>query len=148
MIGSTFWNDNTENNLFNFLLHLRHQLRHSLSVCMITVQNCLLNNPTFLAKIQHLSDFVFLIDNSDSVKTRLNKTQYEGLFRIAKLPRLNTLNSFMPETLDLAFYIKRKRLIIEILHLPPDITEDDNEKKGRTTTSSACASVGSSKLDF
>jgi elongator complex protein 4 len=124
-------------------------LRHSLGVCLITVQKDLLNDLNFLSKITHLSDYVFLIDDSETVKSRLNKTQYEGLFRIHKLPRLNTLNSYLPETLDLAFYIKRKRLIVEMLHLPPDITEDDNDKKGRTTTAvSACSSVGPSKLDF
>lgn len=102
-----------------------------------------------MTKIAHLSDYVFMIDDSESVQSRLNKTQYEGLFRISKLPRLNTLNAYLPETLDLAFYIKRKRLIVEILHLPPDITEDDSEKKGRTSTAAmACASVGPSKLDF
>ena len=138
--------NDTSSKLFNFLIYLRNLLRHSLGVCLITVRNDLLSNTGFLSKISHLSDYVFLIDDSEMVKTRLVKTQYEGLFHIYKLPRLNTLNSFLPETLDLAFYVKRKRLIVEILHLPPDITEDDTEKKGRTST--ACASVGPSKLDF
>lgn len=29
----------------------------------------------------------------------------------------------MPETLDLAFKLKRKALVIEKLHLPPDLSE-------------------------
>lgn len=161
-MGSSFWNDKTYENdddgnnsvkLFQFLLYLRQILRHSLGVCLITVQNDLLNNVNFVSKLQHLSDYVFVIDDNESTKSRLDKTQYEGLFRISKLPRLNTLNSYLPETLDIAFYVKRKRFIVEILHLPPDITEETNEKKGRTNTSSsastlACASVGPSKLDF
>lgn len=32
---------------------------------------------------------------------------------------LNALNVYKPETLDLAFKLRRKRFIIEKLHLPP-----------------------------
>jgi len=61
----------------------------------------------------------------------------------------------MPECLDLAFYMKKKRLIVEQLHLPPDLGENDDTQKGRTTSSvtMSCSSggktaAGSNKLDF
>ena len=37
-----------------------------------------------------------------------------GLFNIVKLPRLNSLVSHMPDTLDLAFKLKRKKFTIEV----------------------------------
>ena len=37
-----------------------------------------------------------------------------GLFNIIKLPRLNSLLSHMPDTLDLAFKLKRKKFTIEV----------------------------------
>ena len=149
------WNDpNIEDHskntqLFGFLLYLRKILRQSLAVCLITVQNDLLNDANFLSKIAHLSDFMFMIDNTPESTARLAKTQYEGFFKIIKLPSINSINFYMPETLDLAFYVKRKRFVVEIFHLPPEIGEDSEEKKGRTTTSAmACATPGPSKLDF
>ena len=37
-----------------------------------------------------------------------------GLFNIIKLPRLNSLQCHMPDTLDLAFKLKRKKFMIEV----------------------------------
>ena len=44
-----------------------------------------------------------------------------GLFHLVKLPRLNSLASYLPETLDLAFKLRRKKFSIEVSHvtLPP-----------------------------
>ena len=40
-----------------------------------------------------------------------------GLFHLCKLPCLNSLISHFPETLDLAFKLKRKKFLIEVLKL-------------------------------
>jgi len=95
------------------------------------------------------------MDDSVSTASRLIKTEYNGLFRLSKLPHLNSLSAFQPETLDLAFFLKRKRLVVEQLHLPPDLGEGDDTQKGRTGTSSnakmSCGSGDDSKqqlLDF
>ena len=99
-------------------------------------------------------DYVFVVDDSVASVSRLTKTEYDGLFRIVKLPRLNSLSQcFMPETLDLAFHVKRKRLVVEQLHLPPELGENDESQKGRTgsAVSMSCSSSGSTnsfKLDF
>jgi elongator complex protein 4 len=155
-VGSAFWNDNcyesgTSHKLFRFLFYIRQLLRHSLGVCLITVKNDLIKDAQFLAKISNLSDYVFVIDSLVNGKNHLDKSQYDGLFHIVKLARLNTINSFLPETLDLAFSVKRKRFVVEILALPPDITEDGDEKKGRTSSTTSlmsCSSGGGGKLDF
>jgi elongator complex protein 4 len=136
---------------------MRNLLRHSLAVCVITVPNELVSNADLYAKVTHLTDYSFVIDDSVPTASRLTNTQYEGLFRLVKLPALNSLvPCFVPETLDLAFHMKRRRLVVEQLHLPPDLGEDDNTQKGRTGGSSvtmSCSSGGSSssgnsKLDF
>lgn len=44
---------------------------------------------------------------------------YHGLLHITKLTALNSLVPFVPPSLDLAFKLRRKKFIIEKLHLPP-----------------------------
>lgn len=161
-VGGFVWNDSCtvneeySNELCKLLLYLRELLRHSLAVCLVTVPYEVVLNNDLMEKFSHLSDYAFVMDDSSTSVSRLTNTQYDGLFRLNKLPRLNTLNScFTPETLDLAFYLKRKRLIIEQMHLPPELGEDDDSQKGRTNTSvtmscssSGTSSTGSNKLDF
>lgn len=162
-MGGLTWNDQTSINdkhsseyLCKFLYHLRTLLRQSLAVCIITIPNEIVLHQGLMQLYSHLSDYVFILDNSKTTMTRLAKTQYDGLFRLNKLPCLNSLNQcFMPECLDLAFYLKKKRLIVEQLHLPPDLGENDDTQKGRTTSSvtMSCSSggkaaTGLNKLDF
>lgn len=160
-LGGLVWNDQSSLNdsaesLCRFLFHLRALLRQSLAVCLITVPNEVVRNQTLMQQYSHLSDYVFIFDDSKSSLSRLVKTQYNGLFRLIKLPSLNSLNQcFAPDCLDLAFYVKKKRLIVEQLHLPPDLGENDDTQKGRTSsavtmscTSGGRAASGTNKLDF
>ena len=39
-----------------------------------------------------------------------------GLFNIKQLPRLNSLVCHMPDSLDLAFKLRRKKFTIEVTH--------------------------------
>jgi len=143
--------------LCRFLLYLRTLLRHSLAAVVITVPNEVMQSTGLAKRLSHLADFVFTMDDSVSTASQLTKTEYDGLFRLSKLPHLNSLSAFQPETLDLAFFLKRKRLVVEQLHLPPDLGEGDDSQKGRTGTSTtpaavamSCGSAGDSKqlLDF
>lgn len=78
-----------------------------------------------------------------------------GLFRVQKLPRLNGISTVVPETLDLAFKLRRTGLRVEVLclnnlnfkffsyiplhsqklHLPPDL--GDTVSRGDDTATSA-----------
>ena len=161
-MGGLAWNDKSTliedyaTSLCRFLFYIRVLLRRSLATCVITVPNELVLNKDLFERLSHLVDYAFVIDDSTTSVSRLTKTEYDGLFRIVKLPRLNSLTQcFMPETLDLAFFVKRKRLVVEQLHLPPDLGENDDTQKGRTNTavtmscsSSASSSSSSAKLDF
>lgn len=154
-VSGCIWNDqsllNDENDsmtsLCQFLFYLRSLLRHSLAVCILTVPYDMSMNQ--FAKLTHLVDYSFILDDSNKATSGLTNTQYDGLFRIVKLPRLNSLNPCAtPNTLDLAFHMKKKRLIVEELHLPPELGENDDQQKGRTSTSMSCSSTTNSKLDF
>jgi len=159
-LGGLNWNDKCSINeddsiyLCRLLLCLRELLRHSLAVCLITVPNEIAKNIYLMQKFSHLSDYSFILDDSQTTVSSLTKTQYDGLFRLTKLPRLNSMTQcFMPETLDLAFYVKKKRLVVEQMNLPPELGENDDSQKGRTNTSvtMSCNSSGSkasAKLDF
>lgn len=46
---------------------------------------------------------------------------YHGLFHITKLSALYSLVPFVPPSLDMAFKLKRKKFVIEKLHLPPGL---------------------------
>ena len=155
------WNDKctlNEDESVHFcrlLLYLRELLRHSLAVCIITVPNEVARHVYLMQKFIHLSDYAFIMDDSQTSVKSLTATQYDGLFRLSKLPRLNSLTQcFMPETLDLAFYVKKKRLVVEQMNLPPDLGEHDETQKGRTNSSvtMSCSSSSKtavpSKLDF
>jgi elongator complex protein 4 len=149
-IGGLLWNDKStfdedcSASLCRLILYLKTLLRHSLAVIMITVPNEILHNVSLMQKLSHLSDFVFSMDDSKSTASKLTKTEYDGLFRLSKLPCLNSLSSFQPETLDLAFYLKRKRLVVEQLHLPPDLGEGDETQKGRTSSAATMSCSSSS----
>lgn len=45
----------------------------------------------------------------------------------------------MPETLDLAFKLKRKALVIEKLHLPPDLSETVSRSQGSAPATKAAS---------
>lgn len=45
---------------------------------------------------------------------RIHLSSLAGLFRVCKLPRLNGLTTVVPETLDLAFKLRRTGFRIEV----------------------------------
>ena len=177
-LGGLAWNDlcteqqqqqeHHVRHLCRFLLNLRALMRHSLAVCLVTVPNQLIGGSgqqqqslDLHERFTHLSDYSFVLDDSVKATSGLTATEYDGLFRLVKIPRLNSLMASCGalDTLDLAFHMKRKRLVVEQLHLPPDIGEADGSDdaiKGRTGTASltatnlSCTSASSkpSKFDF
>lgn len=120
-------------------------MRHSLGVCIVTVPSDIASNKELMEKLSHLVDYSFVMDDSITTVSRITNIEYDGLFRLVKLPRLNSLSaSFVPATLDLAFFYRKKRLVVEQMHLPPDIGENDEGNKGRTSTSNPTMSCSSS----
>lgn len=72
-------------------------------------------------RIHHLVDACIKLDSFAGTNRESNPSlrDYHGLFYMPKLSSVNTLAPYVPPTLDLAFKLKRKKFVIEKLHLPP-----------------------------
>jgi elongator complex protein 4 len=76
--------------------------------------------------------------------------EYNGLLNIRKIAAVNTLAPFTPETRDLAFKLRRKKFIIEKLHLPPELQEASEQQReiNDIVPSLSCGSASRNKLNF
>lgn len=113
-------------------------MRNSLAICLVVLPNEITTNLDLMEKFLHLADYAFIMDDSVKTISRISNTEFDGLFRLLKIPRLNSFNSFFtPPTLDLAFFYRKKRIVVEQMHLFPEIDDKDNKNyaKGRTNTS-------------
>ncbi|XP_060070767.1 elongator complex protein 4-like [Ylistrum balloti] len=164
-LGSPQWGesggfcDNHEDfdySLPRFLLALRSILRTAFSVCMITIPTHLFQSAAFVSRLERLCDTVVHLESfagSDKEKNPAYK-EYHGLFHIHKLPRLNTLTSHMPDTMDFAFKLRRKKFTIEKLHLPPELSDTASRPQEDAIPNLrpgvlSCGTTGSkNKLDF
>ncbi|XP_061195108.1 elongator complex protein 4-like [Saccostrea echinata] len=138
-----------------FLLALRVLMRSAFATCMITMPTHLFQIPGFVGRLRKMCDTVLHLDSfagSDKEKNPAYK-EYHGLFHIVQLPRLNSLLCHMPDTLDFAFKLRRKKFTIEKLHLPPELSETANRSQEdvvpQLKTSAATCSAGKpNKLEF
>nr|XP_039270985.1 elongator complex protein 4-like [Styela clava] len=115
-------NDSDDQNFIRFLVCLRGILRKSLAVCWVTVPTHILSSIN-VKLLRHYTDMVVKLEAFGKGKTNPLYKDYHGLLKIKKLPVLNCILPYMPDTYDLAFKLRRKRFAVERLHLPPDITE-------------------------
>ncbi|KAL3841951.1 hypothetical protein ACJMK2_020028 [Sinanodonta woodiana] len=166
-LGSPLWgengglnqNGNYDPSLPRFLLALRVLMRSAFAVCVITMPTHLFCDEGFVVRVERLCDTVVHLESfagSEKEKNSLYK-EYHGLFNIRQLPSLNSLTCHMPDTLDLAFKLRRKRFSIEKLHLPPELSETASRPqedplsnfKSPSQTGSCGTSLGfKNKLDF
>ncbi|KAL4224876.1 Elongator subunit elp4 [Mactra antiquata] len=162
-IGSPMWGEKgglTENEMYSpalprFLVGLKAILRTAYACCVITVPAHLFCDKAYVRRLERLTDTVVEVDSfvgSDKEKNPVYK-DYHGLFNIKQLPCLNSLVCNMPDSLDLAFKLRRKKLTIEKLHLPPDLSETANRSQEdplkNLKPSSGCGTGGrSNKLEF
>ncbi|CAF1244835.1 unnamed protein product [Rotaria sordida] len=133
---SLFDHDNKSHfdELFSFLYYLRILLRTSLATCIIT-----LNEKSKL--FETLADIVFELKLSN-----INHSDYIGFCQLIKLPRLNTIQPFIPDTWDIGIKLikHRKNIIFEKYSIPPDLSQDASRDDKHKTLS--CSS--STQLDF
>uniref|UniRef100_A0AAG5D0R9 Elongator complex protein 4 n=1 Tax=Anopheles atroparvus TaxID=41427 RepID=A0AAG5D0R9_ANOAO len=154
-LGSPVWYDeNFSNDLLRFLALLKAIVRNTLSICLISTPFHLfhhLEDSTLCKKVTNLFDYSFGLEAfSGEVEEQANPAfkEYHGLLTITKISPFNTLAAFTPETRDLAFKLKRSKFVIEKLHLPPDITDDDGRMPNKAPTMSCAAGGRNNKLDF
>uniref|UniRef100_A0A182PUI9 Elongator complex protein 4 n=1 Tax=Anopheles epiroticus TaxID=199890 RepID=A0A182PUI9_9DIPT len=154
-IGSPVWYEkNFSKDFLRFMVLLKAIVRNTLSVCLITVPLHLfsqLDDVTLCNKIRNLFDFSFDLETfAGQMEDQANPAfkEYHGLLNITKITPFNSLACFHPTTRDLAFKLKRSKFVIEKLHLPPDIVDDDNANKSQVPTMSCTGGGTKNKLDF
>lgn len=124
-------------------------------------ENCLLimSTPAYalapaqselLADLESYCDITFSLRQLPPEKvgqSRALAEMYAGMMRFGKPPRLpGMLSMAVPETNDLAFKVRRRQLIFEPFHLPPDLSENPSRVGG--SSSEGCSSSSLKNLDF
>lgn len=109
-------------------------------------------NSTLIYRVRNLVDYAIELESFAGSDKETNPVfkEYNGLFFIRKMVALNTLAAHTPETYDLAFKLRRKRFVIEKLHLPPELQESEQREQDDEPILSAmsCASNKKHLLEF
>lgn len=138
-LGSPLWGcefgllekDHQWQNLTSFFYLLRALVRTSYSVCMVTVPSHLFADPALICRLQSMADFVVRLESFQGSEKETNPIfkDYHGLFHIVKLAAINSLVSPQLDSNDWVFKLKRRKLTIERLHLPPELSETVNRSQ-------------------
>ncbi|XP_076626151.1 elongator complex protein 4 isoform X1 [Colletes latitarsis] len=155
-LGSRLWfsdsKDSSHQDLLKFLYFFRALLRYSYAVAVITVPvDCLDNSDAVIQRIEHLSDIAIRLESFMGTQREVNPLfkDYHGLLHLRKLPALNTIAPHNPDSRDLVFKIRRKRFVIEILHLPAELGDSAQREQDETASLVGCASQSRKNLlDF
>ena len=130
-VGSVIWSNygpDGSREFLKFLFNIRALTRsHPIT--------CLLSYPPYnhseldLNRIRYLGDVVYRLECFQSSEKAVSPlfSEYHGLFHLVKLPKINSLQSFIPETLNFGFKAKKRKFVIEKLHLPPELGEDNKQ---------------------
>ncbi|XP_034239962.1 elongator complex protein 4 [Thrips palmi] len=161
-LGSPLWVNSScgqsldatiKKDLPRFLLCLRSLLRESYALAMVTVPCHLFQDPAIQRLCEYQSDMALKFESfaGSSYETNPVFKEYHGLLHVRKLGPINTLATPVPESLDLAFKLRRRKFVIEKLHLPPELQESAQREQDDILSgnkSFSCSSNQSSKLDF
>merc|ERR1711962_73738 len=130
-LGSPLWSEKLitsekyDPSLAWFLLSLRYLLRRSYCAAMVSIPTHLFEEKSFVSRIHHCADVVIHLESFAGSEKSQNPPfkEYHGLFHVKKVPHLNSICGSSIDTSDLAFKVKKKKFLIEKLHLPPHISE-------------------------
>lgn len=148
-IGSPLWySEDFSVQLLKFLAQLKSITRYYNVVCYMTMPLHLINqiDETLIFRIRRLVDCNINLESFNNVEKQTNAVfkQYHGLLHIKKLQTIAALQSHKPEAFDLAFKLKSHRFVIEKLHLPPELQENESNE----ISMSCSTSSGNKSLDF
>ncbi|XP_017772789.1 PREDICTED: elongator complex protein 4 [Nicrophorus vespilloides] len=131
-LGTPLWGGSVAN-LKKFLYYLRALLRKSFSVAMITIPTHLSEElkAAFDERLVYISDIALGLQAFAGTKLERNKSlaDYNGFFHFIKIAAINTLVSKHPGSVEFTFKLRKKKFSIETLHLPPDLGDDESNKK-------------------
>ncbi|MFH4973647.1 hypothetical protein AB6A40_000356 [Gnathostoma spinigerum] len=122
------WTD--PEHLFKFMSHLRASICDSYSVVMLLINSSTISE-CIREKLYSFADIAFrleAIDDSSEDALVMDVGKYVGYFRIVRLPSVNSVATFCPDSVDLVFEIHKNRFDIKRLHLPPafDIKDESS----------------------
>ena len=119
-----------------FLHALKGLIRSANACCMFTVPVSLLEN-SFVRNMQNFCDTVVNLRSFAGVGVEPNEAfaDFSGQFVVKKLSQLNSLNFYLPETLNYVYKLKRRKLQIEIPHLGPQETRGGNNPASSSSNS-------------
>lgn len=160
-LGSPIWmamdSDDTEfqnygRDLIMFMYYLRILIRDKNVAVFITIPSHLYEDPIIMKKVLYSAHNAVRIESFAGSEKETNPVykDYHGLFHITKLTALYTLVPFVPPSLDLAFKLKRKKFVIEKLHIPPELEETSEREQDdiTATPSTACGGFRKKDIDF
>nr|XP_026491385.1 elongator complex protein 4 [Vanessa tameamea] len=137
--------------LLKFVYCLRVLLRSTNAVAFITVPSHLFDDDRIMKRLLYSVDNAVRIESfaGSSKETNPVYNEYHGLFHITKLSAVHSLIPFIPPSLDLAFKLRRKKFVIEKLHLPPELQESsEREQDDITAIPKTCGGVKKKDIEF
>ncbi|XP_067000679.1 elongator complex protein 4 [Anabrus simplex] len=150
-IGSPLWDPTSGEDLLLFFYSLRALMRSSYAVCMVSVPSHILEDMPMLKKCIHLCDTAVKLESFSGSDKETNPVfrDYHGLFHINKLSAINTLACHVPDSFDLAFKLRRRKFVIEKLHLPPELQETTQREQDEIRVSAmGCGAPQKQLLEF
>ncbi|CAG9563593.1 unnamed protein product [Danaus chrysippus] len=157
-LGSPVWlasdcdNENKYGqDLIKFLYMLRVLIRNTTAVVFITIPEHLFEDNQIMKRLLYSIDNSVRIESiaGSSKETNPVYNEYHGLFHITKLSGVSSIVAFVPPSLDLAFKLKRKKFVIEKLHLPPELQDSsEREQDDITATPNTCGGFKKKDIDF
>ncbi|XP_033217083.1 elongator complex protein 4 isoform X2 [Belonocnema kinseyi] len=152
-LGSRLWmcdkEEDTKNDLLRFFYCFRALLRNSYAVATITFPVQFYHNEDALVhRLEHLADTVVGLESFAGSDKEANPVfkDYHGLMHIKKVSAFNTLAPHCPHSMDLAFKLRRKKFLIEVLHMPPEL--GDTAQREQDDVACGSGSTRSSVLEF
>lgn len=154
-LGSPYWPNVNVSVLIKFIYQLRAIARETFVVFMITLPYHLVQETCSIEGLHRACDTVLNLESFQGSLETINPLykDYHGLFHIKKLPKLNSLVGLpYPSTTIFGFYLRRKKLVVQMLHLPPELPETrgntHEEANSQRTQTSSCSNSGPKLLDF
>ncbi|XP_015522053.1 elongator complex protein 4 isoform X1 [Neodiprion lecontei] len=156
-LGSRLWLNEKEEtmtgDLLKFFYCLKSLLRNAYAVAMVTIPaHHFDNSDAVVERTEHLSDIALRLESFAGSAKEANPifSDYHGLLHIRKLGALNSLAPHYPESVDLAFKLRRKKFVVEVLHLPPELPGTAQREQDEIVPLARDCSSGArkSRLDF
>jgi elongator complex protein 4 len=135
----------------SFFALLRALARQSYTVAFVSVPSYLFVDSALLGRLSNHADYVIGLESFQGTDKEVNPLfkEYHGILHINKISAGNSLVAPFVDTHDWVFRLKRKKLSIEKLHLPPDLSETVSRSTNDHAKSTAsCSGSLPNKLDF